>query len=374
MSKSPFYRVSITSSGRDITEMIDSFTFEDCTEEDDILKITLKNKDVSLADDPDLSEGVFLSFVYGFLNGAQANVRSFEITDINYNYSTTFNISIVASDPGRQTKVNESNKIWKNVSTAEIIKQIADKHKLKSNVEGKTKTYTSIPQGNLSDFDFIKYLASVEPGFYISFMSSGTINFIKRKVADASSATYTYGDPEGSVIDFNVTVKKDKKDKGSGETKVSGIDPDTLEEVGNKANKTPEKTGKYIYDENSNQLNENTTGKNLGGAPVHNNADAKAVTEKAKSDAELQGITATLKTEGNPGWLANTIISMAGVAKKHSGNWYTSKVTHTINRSGYLSSGDMKKNATAQDVSNPDGTATAANKIYIYDENGNPVK
>lgn len=374
MVKSPFYRVSIDHSGRDITDMIDSFTFEDCTEEDDILKIQLKGKNPSIIDDPDFSEDIVLKFIFGYLDGNQSGIHTAKISDIGYRYGTTIDMNITASDLGRDMKLTESNKIWKNVSTSDIINQIATKYKMQVNIEGTTRKYTSIPQGNMSDFDFIKYLASIEPNNYIYFVKGKTINFVRRKIAQASSGIYTLGDPEGGVLGFSVTVKKDKKNSGSGETKTTGINPDTLENVEGKSNTTTDKTGRYVYDQNSNLITDTNTGKTLSGVVAQSNADAKAITDKAKADAELEGITASVELEGNCLFLANTTITMSGVAKKHSGNWYVPKVTHKIDRSGYKSIGDLKKNATSQDVSNPDGQEANANKIYVYDQNANPVK
>lgn len=374
MSLSPFFRVFIDSSGREITDMIDSFTYEDCTEEDDMVLLKMKNKSVSIVDDPELSEGVNIRFIFGYLGGANSGKHIAKIADIDYDYGKTIDITIKATDMGRQMKLTESNNLWKNISSGDIVKKIAAKYKMEANVEGKTKTYSSIPQGNMSDLDFVKYLASQEPGGYISYVKDNVLIYKKRKVAQGSAGTFVYGDPNGGVLKFKVSVKKDKKNSGSGETKAAGINPDTLEEIETKADKVGDKTGKYVYDENSKLIDKNNTGKMLGGVTVNNNTDGKGATDKAKANSELEGITATLETEGNPNYVADSVISIAGVGKKHVGNWYVTKISHNVARGGYTNSWGMKKNATSQDVSNPDGKETAANKIYKYDQNGNPVK
>lgn len=374
MSKSPFYRVSMAKSGRDITDLIDSFSYEDCTEEDDVVKIVIRGKHPAIIDDPEFSEDVRIRFIFGYLGGDVSPIRVAKITDINYKYGKTVDMTITATDLGRDLKVTESNKIWKNVTSKEIITQIAKKHKMEVNIEGETKKHTNIPQGNSSDFDFIKYLASIEPGNYIYYVKGTTINYVKRKISKAPSYTFIYGDPSGGVLGFNVTVKKDKKNAGSGETKATGINPDTMETVSNKANKTVEKTGRYVYDENSNLITDTDTGKALTGVVVKNPTDAKAVTEKAKANSELEGITASLELEGMPNVAADKILAMNGVAKKHSGNWYISKATHKVDRGGYKTACDLKKNATSQDVSNKDSKEKEANKIYKYDSNADPVK
>ena len=56
-------------------------------------------------------------------------------------------------------------------------------------------------------------------------------------------------------------------------------------------------------------------------------------------------MTADLVVEGNPFLFPNKMITMSNVAKRHSGNWFVSKVTHNIDGSGnYTTTLGLKKN------------------------------
>lgn len=113
---------------------------------------------------------------------------------------------------------------------------------------------------------------------------------------------------------------------------------------------------------------------------------------KHKKD-KLKELTATLVVEGNPLLRANTIIEIKGVAGVHEGKWYVTKVSHAINKSGYLTTLELSKNATNKSatanstdlrttadngVINRDAkkkkeiTTESGRKIQTYDGNGKP--
>ncbi len=67
---------------------------------------------------------------------------------------------------------------------------------------------------------------------------------------------------------------------------------------------------------------------------------------KKHKDSQLKDLTATLVVEGNPTLKADTIIEVAGTADIHEGKWYVAKVTHSIAKSGFVTTLELKKNAS----------------------------
>lgn len=114
---------------------------------------------------------------------------------------------------------------------------------------------------------------------------------------------------------------------------------------------------------------------------------------KKQKQNKLKELTATLEVEGNSLLRADTIIYIQGVADIHEGQWYVTKVSHSISNSGYKTSLELKKNATNAPItasstdirtnsqvntatevkSTPRLTNSDGNKIPKYDSNGKKI-
>ena len=158
-----------------------------------------------------------------------------------------------------------------------------------------------------------------------------------------------------------------KKEGGSKETEVVGIDPLTGDDISKKANKDTVKNnealGDYVvhYNENGDEVytkqsdrqskktdnKQNATGKKII-VPVDSDIEAENIANKAKKDSELNDIKATLTIEGDPTVEHDKVITVGGVGKKNSGNWYVHTVSHSIDSSGFTTVQQLKKNASGK--------------------------
>lgn len=68
-------------------------------------------------------------------------------------------------------------------------------------------------------------------------------------------------------------------------------------------------------------------------------------------DSKLNNLIATVVVEGNPLFVPDSIIEITGVAGIHSGKWYVEKVKHDLGSSGYLTTLELRKNATDKPLS-----------------------
>lgn len=372
-AKAPFYKVIlIGKTERDLTPYIDSFRFEDGVEEDDMIEVRFSSLGANqVADDKDLVTGAIIKYQFGFLGGRVTSFREVRLTDITVRYADTISLTLRALDKGTVMKKQTSNKVWKNVTTRTIVNTIAQSYGLKGDCKIVGKTWDSLPQGHLSDFEFLQQIASKEAeGEYICYVKDKSLVFEKRGIEKQSTKTYVYGDGNGRVISFEPKTQESTAKKTGVAAKTVAFDPKAkkavvgsgerndgamLDESPNLYNSSANRVGtKDDIDTPSKTKDDGIFGKvqSLGGTIVSPPHDKKTLDDKAKKEAKDGGLdqeTATLRIEGDPDRQANEVITMAGVFKRHLGNWLIKKVTHDISSGGYTSTLELAKNATKLD-------------------------
>jgi len=161
MAKSPFYRVQIESSGRDISGLITSFKFEDCIDEDDFVQLTFGLVNNTIIDDADFNRGVTIVFYYGYLGGKVSPKRVADIVDQDVTYGSVRTMNIKCLDKGFALKKQTSNKIYKDVTVSDIVKEIANAFLFETAIDETDTVYEAMPQGNRTYSDFIQYLVTI---------------------------------------------------------------------------------------------------------------------------------------------------------------------------------------------------------------------
>lgn len=424
----PFYKVEISTNGKrdDITEYVKSFTYEDATEEDSLMKISVDSSIAqSLADDSRFNTGATIYFQFGFIQGKLSPVHSVRVTDIAVDYGASVSMAITGLDLGNAIKKSSSQKIWKGKTSSQIAREMAASWGLKAEVEDTTKVWEDIPQGNKDDKALLKYLAERETdGDYISFIRNDTLYFVKRALNKKSEFTYTYGE---DIVRFKPSWKESSIKPDAIKTKVNVADP--LKGVNSKLSNNDSGggyTGKYkaVYNSSgdrigqiliNNQKNinkdksltfsekikasmqgiqksmdfaEQEFGKTMT-SPSPNVKENQNLTNSKKKRATLKTLVASLTVNGNPQITPNTVITVSNVAKRHSGNWYVTKVTHKIDQGGYSTDIELSKNAIRDKskeeapkakVNNTIGDKPNNSKNTVkvrynkYDQNGNKVQ
>lgn len=384
MSKSPFYSTVILSNGQDITDRISGFSHEDCIEEDDLVKFTLHDLDKSFIDNPAFVEGAEISFHYGFIGFKYTDTSIAVIKKIETSYGKQIDLVVTCLDKGSNFKQTTSSKIWKQLTASEIVTKICSKYGMDVVSDPTKKKYESLVQGGRTDFSFIRYLTETEDGgSYIFYIKGNTAYFVKRDLKKEAIAEFNYEDNDGKIIDFKVTQKDEGDNKGKTQVEVNGIDPITGEVINESVDASNVESdgslGAYSIDANgriSSQVGvekENTTGKSLA-VPVTSKEDAKNIANKEHKSDTLSSIEATLIIEGEPMLKAGDIISISGVGQKHSGNWYIFKITHDIGNGGYVTTIQLKKNATKAPVSkDAEENVPAEDQNITIDADGNLI-
>jgi phage protein D len=246
-------------------------------------------------------------------------------------------------------KGKSSQKIWKNKTYSQIAREIADKYKLKAKVDESKELVASEPQGNKSDFTFLRHLADkIGYQFYIQ---ADELHFHKRSLDKKPLLTLTYMGRDGLLLSFRPKVKAQSSKAEGTQTKAVGFDPMAKKAVvheasdsnldqtvlGKKTLLVDGATGEEKYEAQE-------TGKIIP-SPEQTKKDNQVLAESVKQSAQLDQLEAEATVIGIPTIAAKEIIEIAGVSSKFSGNYYIKQVRHEIGAGGYLMTLELKRNA-----------------------------
>ncbi len=281
------------------------------------------------------------------------------------------------------------SRVWENMTYSEIATSIAEEMGLQADVEVVETRYDYTPQTNEDNLAFLKRLGD-RIGYTVKVY--GDKLFFRN--VDFSSKTqrtlYYYIDGAGEVEKFYPKIKtKDAKSSASSTT----TNPTNKTASTTKANNTNStKLGQYSYVINgitgeeekvftpvqgaSNNKVSNTTD-NVAAGAMKNSESKSGTTKWFEADIDCIGI---------PEIKAGGLVTIFGVGKKWSGNWYVKTVRHTIDSGGYRTSLECTRNGIGQaakvsdenegPINNPTSTESSGSnktasknpgKVYIVD-------
>jgi phage protein D len=400
-----FCKVRIIYAGgfMDISERIESFKFRQSIKKDNILELKIKKDYVpNLIDDKNIVNGNVIMFHWGFVGGSVSRVHRVRLQDPVTSYGERVSLTIKGIDVGNTMKKSSIQDVYGTSQTknfeAEILKPIADKYGLKLKVSSQElKTINSDSIGPISGRDELNYLRGIAlSNNFMCYVDSDMLVFKKRDLAQKSSKTFVYGDGKGTVISFNPQINETTSGSTTGNTAINSVDPLTGKTNNVVGLPTETSLGKYtpLYNEDAIAVGENKfAGAGLDGIngnkkniPTPDATYSATKANKLASDLALKQITADLSVLGDPLIETDKIITMAGVSKKDSGNWYVEEISHSFSASEpYITTFSLNKNATASpsiinadeknDVNKSTGPDKSANSKEVpqYDQNGNLI-
>lgn len=399
MAKSPTYTVIVEKTNENITEIVSSVEYEDCLNEDDLVTIDINGADPTIVDKQFLNVGQRLIFMFGFIEGLMSPKRHCEITEVGFDYvKKKINISVKGRDLGYSTKKVSSNSTFKNKTASQIASEIADKFGLQKEIDTTTTIYDYMPMGNKNYMQFLRELASKEgvdnssdKGHIEVFVRGKTLYFKNRDFGKSSRRTFTYGNSESGIISLGITYE-DEKDNAGESVQSSGVDVNTGKAFKSKSTAEENKEtavgeNALFYDVDSNLKDTFSNRKETtAGKTTYTPGNNKSETDKKVSDTHKKNTAKKLKLdmtiELDPTIDAGDIITVAGLAQLHSGNWRIEKVTHTVNGSPAQSKIEAYKNGTKKSMTTGDNKnsgsknttqgktdGTTTKKIYNYDVN-----
>lgn len=381
MNINPFYSIFLAGNEKlEITEYVESFTHTQSTKKDNTLTLKIYAEKADIFDSLELNRGKYIQIQYGYKSGAVSDFYSLRISDIQYSYGATININVTCTDKGNVMKKSTSNKVWSNVTTGDIVKEISAKYGLEYQADYEGKKWDNLVQGNLNDFEFLQQVAEKEKdGNFIIYVHKNKVLFTKRGLDKNSSLLLEYRNPESGIISFKPKETETTLKPESISAQSTG-ENSTVADADN-ANVPVLGEFKYTYNANGESIAANL-GK-LITLPEKDTNVAENRLKTAKKEGTLKGLTATLSLVGNPGLNPNEVISLAGVFLRHTGNYLITEVKNTITKSGgYITDLELNKNGQkigekpAEVVNKTVGSEKGkTNKVtlLVYDADGNTI-
>lgn len=361
----PIIKLLVKSSQRDLSDKVESLRYESCVEKDNLVTIEIKTGYAfEMADDADIIAGTIIQFQFGKAGGQLSRTHLARITDVDTEYGARVKLTVKALDLGTTMKKDGVQKVWKDKKASEIAKEIASKYGLSTKIDETSTKLKSVPQANMTDFEFLQYLAGREAnGSYMFYIDNDVLCFVKRDLKQKSKITYKYGE---NIVKFLPKMKEAQQSGASTGAEVKNVNPFDLSTLTGKADSKTVKDNvtmgaqgveTVMRDANGNIIN---TVKNIS-APVRDKNEATNIASSKNKKANAKALTATLDVDGNPLLMANDIISIEGVARRHEGNWYVTKAVHKVDKT-YTVSMELDKNGTNKSVKSGAGTNSDVNK------------
>ncbi|MCB9047623.1 MAG: hypothetical protein H6550_15930 [Chitinophagales bacterium] len=395
-------------SGVDISDDVSYIVYTESTKKHSHAEFVITGDNAAvIADMPELETGRAIIFSYGYIQGVMSPYHLTVITDVSIDYTTSgLTLTIRALDKGLSLRKVGSSRIWKNITTAGIVSEIAAMHGLTPNFQqiGTPLTWGSLPQQGMDNMQFLKWLAKRETGGdYVVYIQDDVLNFITRPKGTSAIEQVAVG-KDNRTMRFTVRHKESQPDPNmSGVSKVKGgkaFSANSLEQLSATGLQQWRITARnglpYVVDRNGNtvaavpkqvvQVGDNTyaeistdaTGKLVYSNPAKTPPDAKvlvksdstvgafidnffpgkqtpAISPDMSDDEVLNTINSDYKTSvedvlkatyvevGNPVRTINQVITFSNIIKRYAGNWITTEVVHNIGSADYTTTSTLSK-------------------------------
>jgi len=392
--KSPFIKIYNKKTGNDLSNFIESFSYEDSDDKDAYAEFRInglaKNeRNEYLMNDLELSKDTDLLLQFGFLGGFTSQMHEITIHENHLDYNQGRCIVILRClDKGNVLKRIRTNMQFKNVTASDIAQQIADKYGMSARIDKTDRIYKSICQSGLTDFQLLKKLAH-ESGALNCYVSNNTLVFERINFSKKAKRILIIG--ESNVIRFSTTVSNSNS-VGTAHKGVtaSGIDTNSGEKfsynyifdaINNSllgkfsTNEKPTKDKRIsngvvddflnlINIDNSKHFNPDANSKNVLNINSETTAkimdiigtvkigatspqDAKNKAEAMVAKAKKNAVTASLELELDSAFNIGDIITIDGlIADRDKGNWYVKEIRHSIKPNAYASTSlELSRNA-----------------------------
>jgi phage protein D len=345
----PTFSVKITPSQADgggtfdVSENILSMTYDDKEAQLDKLCLDVNNFDLSNFDAPIWKTGNKLEVSWGY-DGNMSPPRTLRIQKVTGGTQ----LKVEALDEGCLMNRNHVVKTWENMKRSDVVKAIAEANGYTGDrvfIDDTSEVLTQITQARMTDAQFCRDMAKREGfEFYIDFDG---FHWHARKLGQKPLRTFTYYVDQGAGDIISFSVENDLYARKAGGMQAQGIDPKTKALIDVKADNStstgqtslaPEKiiitgisdrdgstTGDSVKESGSSVINR-TTEKTADSATRH--------TQGAFNKSQLNAAILTVEARGDPSMIAKIVVTINGIGKTLSGNYYVTEVNHKIGQ-GY---------------------------------------
>ena len=320
----------------DLTRLVEAFTFTDREGGMDRLSLTVFNDDLANFDDPVFEYGAKLRIA--FSNGRSSSpTRDVVIRKVTGGRRLT--VEAVSKDGALLDTVKRTRR-FENMRRSEVAAEIAKENGFSQpDIEETPEVFESIAQGNLTDGQLLRKLATLEGfEFYVDFDG---LHWHRRRVDQAPIREYIYfTDPDGGeIIDFNIDNDITRR---PGKVTVKSRDPLTKEDIVAVASNSEDAdrdvlagySGTIDGEEGLLVVKKEVVHEITVPSNVETQADAEREAKGRYRKAQQGAVKMTLELRGDPALVAKSIIQVSGMGRRVSGKYYVKEVVHALTASG----------------------------------------
>lgn len=327
----------------DLAQRVLEMEFEDDSEKLSKLTIKFNNADLEITDNPIFAMGRKVQVQWGYIGGDLSRPYTMTVKGVR-----GFRVrELVAYDDGHKLGTSAKSRVWKNVKLSDIASRIAEEYGLKAVVEDTRIAHEQVAQSNQTDLNFLRELAGKVN--FECYVEGGELHFHPKRLGSKPSLAFAWYNGEyGNLVSFE-PVEKTLAEPG--EVSVAGVDPMEKQPYEAKANdqnteRDAVAPGTYLYDgaSGAERYKPGETGKKQA-STAPNPSQAKQEADAQFRQAEEETVEAEIEVVGEPALTAKQVITLYGLGKRYSGNWYVKSVRHVVG-SGYRSFAKLSRNAT----------------------------
>jgi phage protein D len=320
----------------DAQQKITNVEFEDDEKKSDKLTFTVDNFDLKAFEEKTWRKGNVLRFSWGY-PGAMSPERECVITKV------TGGTELKIEAAGKEAVLNRKRKVrvFENMTRSQVVAQVLAEYGLViAEIEDSQVVYPQITQASTTDYQFIRDLARRERfEFFLDFDGA---HFHRRKLGQKPLREFWYyNDPGQGDILPGWTIDNDISASKPGAVQAQGRNPDTKEDIDVTANNdnTP-RDGTAAVLEVVSEIDgtahdvENNATKAVVATTEVTEAAALRQAQGLYTAAQVNAVKLTLPCIGDPNLVAKSVIRVQGLGPVLSGNYYVSKVKHSL-KSGY---------------------------------------
>lgn len=345
----------------------------DADEGDNSVELHCVDNSFKIADSSIFRVGQQLSVKFGYTRGEMSLERSgYVLMKPSTNYAKDGVLSKVhASTKSATLGVRRPQKAYGPTALKAIVHDIATRNGLKLEITGGNERMPAFSQGTWSDRQTLRTLAD-RFNYQVSY-TSDTITFAPRDYSLVPKLELIYGQGEDSnIIHADLEVNAKQEDSTTHITSVDPASKKVKTETSGEAQKSlavSAEDGHTWTAQDTNhlstaarqapstpfpQVSSNTPAPGISGSPsdimtllstpdtVEGNMQAHATSDKLKKQKKKGELT--IVTQGMPSAKARMLVHVKGLAKRDSGNWYVSSVTHNISKhDGYTTKFELNR-------------------------------
>ena len=297
----------------------------------DMFSIQLNDPDLSWMDNALLGIGkeVEISIKTG---NTRKTLTSAEIVAIEPEFDDTIGVAITIRgyDKSHRLHRGKKNRVFKEKTDSDIVKNIASERGLTVNIESTSVKYEHVFQDNQTDMEFIQERA--QRNGYQAYVENSTLYFKKASTTSSSGVTLEWGQ--------NLKHFRSRYSAAGqvSEAEVHGWDIKKKEAVVG-VKKTPEGTPTVDSKTHGGKLAESAFGTSPGlykSQAVGTVAEANALAQADLNENCLNFFQAEGICEGDPDIRAGKQVTIKGIGSRFSGKYTVTRAIHRYDLAGYV--------------------------------------